>query len=302
MVNANWSRCQNAASSMRDHHGPRFAGVVGHVVEEHQSTHPIGPHLDDVETRRHLLEPIAIPARIEPERMPDDEPDRGLVRTQHHALAWMRADDLLKRAERAFEHVFSRFAAGRRKVERIVPPGRVLVRILHLGVLVAKPLPSAMIDFAQAVENRHRQSVRASHDGGCVERPPQRACVCSRERFACQSRPQELNLQASLGAKRHIRRSRKAILGTQRRRAVSHEQDSSRHSCFHSRNPPRNAWPLLPLRTPGGSRLINFALPPPRTTSSASSAALRRAMTSMTYLRHFLLPNRLRPALPTYCS
>jgi hypothetical protein len=86
-----------------------------------------------------------------------------------------------------------------------------------------------MIDFAQAIENRDRQSVRPCHDGGCLDRALQGASVHRRERLTRQTLREQFNLQPPLDTQRHIGRSGKTILGTQFRRAVSHEQDSSRH-------------------------------------------------------------------------
>jgi hypothetical protein len=48
------------------------------------------------------------------------------------------------------------------------------------------------------------------------------------------------------------------------------------------RNPPRNALALLPARQPGGKSFSFFTLPPPRTTSSGSRAAIKRATISAT--------------------
>src|SRR5262245_4007890 len=66
-----------------------------------------------------------------------------------------------------------------------------------------------------------------------------------------------------------------------------------------SRSPPRNALALSPARHRGGSAFSFFTLPPPRTTSSGSRAAIRRAATSATYWRHFFLPTRSNPRMPT---
>src|SRR5262245_46289165 len=66
-----------------------------------------------------------------------------------------------------------------------------------------------------------------------------------------------------------------------------------------TRNPPTNALALSPALQPAGNffRLLTF--PPPKTTSSGSSAAIRRAITSLTACSHFFCPRRLRPATPT---
>src|SRR5881396_3327734 len=64
-------------------------------------------------------------------------------------------------------------------------------------------------------------------------------------------------------------------------------------------NPPTNALASSPLRQPGGSSFRLWTLPPPSTTSSGRRAAIRRVTTSATYLRHFFLPYRSSPRLPT---
>ena len=226
---------------MMDSDCPLFVRVMRDVVEECQAAQTIRPYLDDVETRRQLLETIAIAARIEAEDVRDDEPDRRLVRGDEHALAWMRVDDLLKRAHCPFEDSLPRFSSCRREVEGIVLPGGVFLWIHRFRFVVAKSFPASVIDFAQVIEDSYGESVRSCYGRGGLERTLQWAAECGRERFNRQPPRQELDLQTPFRAERNIGRSRKAILGTQFRRAVSHEQDSSRHRCFHSRNPPRNA-------------------------------------------------------------
>ena len=63
----------------------------------------------------------------------------------------------------------------------------------------------------------------------------------------------------------------------------------------HNRNPPMKARELSTARVLGSSVFSLLALPPPTTTYSGSKAALRRATTSLTFLRHFFSPNRFRP-------
>src|SRR6516225_30869 len=63
------------------------------------------------------------------------------------------------------------------------------------------------------------------------------------------------------------------------------------------RNPPTNAFRLSPALQPGGNFFRFLTFPPPRTTSSGSSAAIRRAITSLTICSHFFCPKRLRPAI-----
>jgi hypothetical protein len=48
------------------------------------------------------------------------------------------------------------------------------------------------------------------------------------------------------------------------------------------RNPPLKALALVPARQPGGKSFNFFTLPPPRTTSSGSRAAIKRATISST--------------------
>src|ERR1700692_752614 len=67
----------------------------------------------------------------------------------------------------------------------------------------------------------------------------------------------------------------------------------------HRRNPPAKALALLPARQPGGSFSSCFTFPPPRTTSSGSSAAIKRATTSATWRAQASLPQRSRPRCPT---
>ena len=67
----------------------------------------------------------------------------------------------------------------------------------------------------------------------------------------------------------------------------------------HRRNPPGNASALSPRRHRGGSCAMCCGLPPPNTTSSGCSAAVRRTMTSVTRVRHLLLPSLLSAASPT---
>src|SRR6266511_638209 len=64
-------------------------------------------------------------------------------------------------------------------------------------------------------------------------------------------------------------------------------------------NPPTKALASSPLRQPVGCFFRLWTLPPPSTTSSGRRAAIKRVTTSATYLRHFFLPYRSSPRLPT---
>src|SRR5262245_236546 len=67
----------------------------------------------------------------------------------------------------------------------------------------------------------------------------------------------------------------------------------------HTRKPPKNALALSPTRQPGGSSFSFLTFPPPKTTSSGWSAAVSRITTSFTVSRHFFLPRRNSPRMPT---
>src|SRR5262249_51341692 len=66
-----------------------------------------------------------------------------------------------------------------------------------------------------------------------------------------------------------------------------------------TRNPPTNAFKLSPALQPGGNFFSFLTFPPPRTPSSGSLAAIKRAITSLTASSHFFCPRRFRPATPT---
>src|SRR5262245_7547393 len=66
----------------------------------------------------------------------------------------------------------------------------------------------------------------------------------------------------------------------------------------HMRKPPTNALAWSPSRQPGGSVLSFFASPPPSTTSSGCSPAIKRATTRSTCRFHFFVPSRLSPRRP----
>src|SRR5580693_5608145 len=66
-----------------------------------------------------------------------------------------------------------------------------------------------------------------------------------------------------------------------------------------SRNPPTKALALSPARQPGGRVSSCFTLPPPRTTSSGSRAAIKWATTSAALRCHLCFPNRSNPRWPT---
>src|SRR6266513_5917738 len=59
----------------------------------------------------------------------------------------------------------------------------------------------------------------------------------------------------------------------------------------HTRNPPTNAFRLSPALQPGGNFFRFLTFPPPKTTSSGSSAPIRRAITSLTAFSHCVWPN-----------
>src|SRR5262245_41879159 len=65
------------------------------------------------------------------------------------------------------------------------------------------------------------------------------------------------------------------------------------------RNPPRNALLLSPARVPGGNSFSFLTLPPPRTTSSGSRAAIRQLTASATLRRHFFAPYFSNARTPT---
>src|SRR5206468_8085965 len=63
---------------------PRRARVMGDVVEQHQARAHGVLELEDVETARELVEPIAVAPRIEAEQAADQQADRRLVRDDEH--------------------------------------------------------------------------------------------------------------------------------------------------------------------------------------------------------------------------
>src|SRR2546426_6456009 len=85
-------------------------------------------------------------------------------------------------------------------------------------------------------------------------------------------------------------------------RAVARLERRSSEAFSQRRNPPRKALALSPARQPGGNFSRCFTLPPPRTTSSGSNAAIKRATTSATLRRHFCFSHRSNPRSPTYSS
>jgi len=136
---------------------------VRRIVEEHEPRVHGAAEVEHIQTRRRLIETVAISARVESEETAEEKADRRLVRDDDHALFAMTHHDLANRRKRTRQHRDAGLAAFRRERERILFPRDVLRFELLLDLAALQSFPAAVTDLAQAVD-RHRRELAVAGD------------------------------------------------------------------------------------------------------------------------------------------
>lgn len=199
------------------------------VVQENQSSLIRTPEVEQVEAGGQLLDAIAVAVEVDAEPLRDEQPVRGLVGDDEDRLTSVTPNDVGHDGQRSGQHLPSGFATLRSAIDRVSLPVGVLLGIRLLHLLPAQTFPSSVVDLAQTVVERGRQTVRSGDNGSGRDRTAQRARIDRGNRRGSETLGKTFDLNTTLRTKRDVTGSGKAIVGGQRRGAVPYQEHASDH-------------------------------------------------------------------------
>src|SRR5688572_8322396 len=151
--------------------------VMRDVVEQDQTRLVRALKVEQVETRRQLLDAITVAAQFDPQPGRDQQTVGRLVRDDQHRLAGMAHDDVVHDGQRPGEHLLPSLATLRGEMDRVALPGGIFLRKHPLHLVPPKPLPASMVDLAQTVGKHRYQAMRTGDHCRGRHRTTQRACI-----------------------------------------------------------------------------------------------------------------------------
>ena len=199
-----------------------YALVVRDVVQQTQPRVDVAHEVQDAEARRALVEPVPVTADVETQQARDQDTVDALVCDDQDVPVTIVLDYAAHDRQRTVQNVDAGLAPAWPHRERIFLPGLVLVGELGLDLRATDSLPVPVIDLAQAGFVNRRQLVWTGQYRRRLHGPVERVAVDGMQLLALEALGEACDLSAALVGEAHVRRSGKAVFGSQGRGTVAH--------------------------------------------------------------------------------